>query len=105
MIRNAKLESEWEPVERGLLPIGARTISSLIRTQGIGDLFKIHLVAQEDGIDVKYADIPTDFDAPSAEPFDKNYMRALFERGYQDDRARSGKALRLKNSHNLPSTN
>ena len=84
VLRNAKVEAEWQQVERSLAPIGARTISSLIRTQGIGDLFKIHLIALEDGIDVKYADVPADFEVPSAEPFDKNYMRALFERGYQD---------------------
>ena len=92
VMRNAKIEAEWQQVDRGLVPIGARTINSLIRTQGIGDLFKIHLVALKDGIDVEYADVPADFDAPSAEPFDKNYMKALFKRGYQD--ALQGKVWR-----------
>ena len=79
-------------VDRSLVPIAARTINSLIRTQGIGDLFQIYLVAKQDGINVHFADIPEDFDAPSEEAFDMNYMRALYQRGYED--ALQGKVWR-----------
>jgi predicted patatin/cPLA2 family phospholipase len=84
VIRNSKLRAQWQTVDRSLVPIAVRTIDSLIRTQGIGDLFQIYLVAKEDGIDVQFAGIPDDFDAPSTEAFDMNYMQALFQRGYED---------------------
>jgi len=84
VIRNSKIGAQWETVDRALIPIAARTITSLIRTQGIGDLFQIYLVAKEDGIDVHFAGIPEDFDAPSEEAFDMSYMQALYQRGYQD---------------------
>ncbi len=84
VIRNSKLEAPWKSVDRGLVPIGIRTIDSLIRTQGIGDLYQIYLVAKEDGINVHFADIPHDFDVPAEEAFDKNYMQALYQRGYED---------------------
>ncbi len=84
VIRNSKLDAQWQTVDRALIPIAVRTIDSLIRTQGIGDLYQIYLVAKNDGVDVHFAGIPDDFDAPSTEVFDMNYMRALYQRGYED---------------------
>lgn len=51
MIRNSMLEPKWETVERKIGPIAGRTISSLIRTQGLGDMFRIYLGTQRDGLD------------------------------------------------------
>ena len=84
VIRNSKVWSEWESVDRSLVPIASRTISSLIRTQGIGDLVQIYVVAKEDGIDMRYTSIPEDFNMESNEAFDMDYMQALFQRGYED---------------------
>ncbi|UCH46568.1 MAG: patatin-like phospholipase family protein [Betaproteobacteria bacterium] len=81
VIRNAYLEPDWETVDTRLPPILNRTISSLIRTQGIGDLFRLYLGSLRDGIDFQLASIPDDFDKVPAEPFDREYMNALFERG------------------------
>ena len=41
IIRNARLDPEWADVERRTLSIVQRAISSLIQTQGIGDLYRI----------------------------------------------------------------
>lgn len=84
VIRNSKLDAQWKSVDRSLFPIAIRTIDSLIRTQGIGDLYRIYLLAKVDGVNARFAGIPDDFDAPSAEVFDMNYMRALYQRGYED---------------------
>jgi hypothetical protein len=58
-----------------LLPIALRTVKSLIQTQGIGDMFRVYLAAQRDGLDFYLADIPEDFDMQPAERFDPVYMR------------------------------
>ena len=60
-----------------------RTVGSLIRTQGIGDLYRIYLTAERDGLDYHGAIIPDDFTLEAAEMFDPMYMRALFELGYE----------------------
>jgi hypothetical protein len=62
-------------------PIVSRTISSLIRTQGIGDLAQIYLAAERAGMGFNLARVPADFDLEPKELFDPEYMRALFERG------------------------
>lgn len=88
VIRNSKLEAPWESVENKMLEITGRTISSLIRTQGLGDLYRIYLTTQRDGLDYNLACIPDDFEAEKNEVFDPVYMSALFDRGYA--MARSG---------------
>jgi len=61
-------------------PIVSRTISSLIRTHGIGDLAQIYLTAELAGMGFNLARVPADFDLEPDEMFDPEYMRALFER-------------------------
>jgi len=90
IIRNARLDPDWAQVDRRTLSIAGRAISALIHTQGIGDLYRIYLDAQRDGVDFNLAYIPHDFKAESKEPFDKEYMSLLFQRGF--DMARNGYA-------------
>lgn len=82
VIRNARLDPEWADVERRLLGIAARAISTLIQTQGIGDLYQIYLTAERDRIDYNLAYIPSSFDAEKSEDFETAYMNALFDVGY-----------------------
>ncbi len=70
-------------MKRNLLPIGMRTIDSLIRTQGIGDLYQIYALTKRDGNEFNLAYIPPDFTEEPKEEFDPVYMTKLFERGYQ----------------------
>jgi hypothetical protein len=82
VIRNARLAPQWKPVERRLGPIMSRSIASLIRDQGIGDMARIYLVATRDGMEFNLARVPADFTVDANELFDRNYMQALFERGF-----------------------
>ena len=94
VIRNAKLHPGWRTVKPRLLPIMNRAIDTLIRIQGIGNLAELYIIAREQGLDYRLADIPASFYAVSNEPFDKTYMSALFELGQR--RAVAGEAwLRL----------
>lgn len=83
IIRNARLDPEWAQVHRSTMSIAGRAITSLIQTQGLGDLYRIYLNAQRDGVDYNLAYIPADFTLESSEAFDPVYMKALFDRGYE----------------------
>ncbi|WP_240502578.1 patatin-like phospholipase family protein [Methylocaldum sp. 14B] len=82
VVRNARLDPDWAAVERRTLSIARRAIDSLIQTQGVGDLYKIYAETQRDGIDFNLAYIPKSFYAPHKEDFDTDYMRKLFQTGY-----------------------
>ena len=83
VIRNARLDADWASVERRTLSIATRAISSLTRTQGIGDLYRIYATSQRDGLDFNLTYIPRTFNTPHNEEFDTAYMRSLFDVGFQ----------------------
>lgn len=83
IIRNARLDPDWASVDRRTLSIANRAVSSLIQTQGLGDLNRIYLTADRDGVDYNLAYIPKEFSAPKTADFDRSYMRPLFEYGRQ----------------------
>jgi len=82
VIRNGKIDPEWQSVSENVLSITTRSISTLIKNQGIGDLYRIYSITKRDGIDFNLASIPPDFSDVRHEPFDPRYMNALFDRGY-----------------------
>jgi predicted acylesterase/phospholipase RssA len=83
LIFNSWTEPGFEPVEPELMSITRRSISTLIRTQGVGDLYRLFVLADRDGIDYNLAFIPDTFHEKPAEQFDKVYMGKLFELGYE----------------------
>lgn len=83
IIRNTKIDPEFSVTQAKLLPIAARSISTLIKTQGVGDLYRIHAIAARDNVEYKLAFIPNDFTVEAKNAFDKEYMGALFQRGYE----------------------
>ena len=82
IIRNAKLSPVWESVDRKILTIAARTAETMVRSQGIDDLFREYVGTMQYGFDFNMAHIPEDFDVESKEQFDPVYMERLFDRGY-----------------------
>lgn len=83
IIRNGRLDPDWADTKRQTLSIAERAVSSLIQTQGVGDLYRIYVTTQRDGVDFNLAFIPPAFDVPQTEPFDRHYMNELFNLGYQ----------------------
>jgi hypothetical protein len=69
IIRNSKLDADWASTERQTLDIIGRAISSLIQSQGVGDLDRMYIQTQRD-------------DVPGGGDFDPVYMNALFDHGY-----------------------
>lgn len=83
VINNNRGLLAWETAPRRLLPILLRSVDSLIRTQGIGDLAQIYLLSQRDGLRFNLAYIPSSFVEQPQEKFDPVYMRKLFEFGFE----------------------
>jgi predicted acylesterase/phospholipase RssA len=83
VIRNASWDPEWKSVKPALMPIAGRSVNSLLRTQGIGDAYRIYLEAQRDGLNFNLASIPSDFSKESKEAFDPEMMKELYTLGYE----------------------
>jgi predicted acylesterase/phospholipase RssA len=82
VIRNGKIDPEWKPISENMLSITQRSIATLIKNQGIGDLYRIYSITKQEGIDFNLASIPSGLGDTGDEPFDQRYMIALFDRGY-----------------------
>jgi hypothetical protein len=84
LIRNSIVRPHYKAVDPRLEPIIGKTIGSLIRTQGIGDIYRIYTLAQRDGVNVALTWIPDDaVSRKPVEAFDTAYMQELFDYGYQ----------------------
>ena len=82
VIRNGRINPQWESVSDNLVSITQRSLSTLIKNQSIGDLYRIYSIANANGIQFNLASVPADFDFPTDTLFDQKYMTALFDRGY-----------------------
>ena len=82
-IINTKAEPQPEVVKATTFGIAGRSIATLIKQQTSGDILRIYLSAKKNGMDFNLASVPDDFDHIMKEPFDKEYMNALYELGYK----------------------
>jgi len=83
IIRNGQVHAEWQKVKPQLKYIAIRTIDTLLKSQGVGDLFRLYVFAQRDQFDYNLAYIPPDFSPRPTSSFDTDYMNKLFQFGYQ----------------------
>lgn len=90
LIRNSRLASEWSGVPARLRDIGGKSLSTITKAQGVGDLIRAYAVARDTGLEFRFTGIPAEFDMKQENDFDPVYMRALFDIGYQ--RAKEGSA-------------
>ena len=79
----ATLRPEAKPVQRKLVDIAGRTVSAMVKTSALGDIYRIYTYARRDGIDIKYTRIPVDYEWVSEEEFDPVEMKRLYELGYK----------------------
>jgi hypothetical protein len=83
VIRNARPGPDLETVDRSTLKIVGRAVSTLISTQGIGDLYQLYVLAERDGFDFNVTWIPPSFTEKPKEPFETAYMNRLYKVGRQ----------------------
>lgn len=82
IIRNGRVAPEYKAVKAQTLSIAGRAVSSLIKSQGVGDLNELYLFAKRNGIDYNVAYIPGDFPDTSTQAFDPVYMTKLYDVGF-----------------------
>jgi hypothetical protein len=83
IIRNGRVAPEFKAVKASTLAIAGRSISTLIKTQAIGDLYQMYELARSNHVDYNLAYIPGDFPDTSTEAFDRQYMSKLFDLGIE----------------------
>ncbi len=83
IIRNGHVAPEYKPVKARTLSIAGRAVSSLIKSQGVGDLYELYVFAKRNGMDYNLAFIPGNFIDTSTQAFDPVYMTKLYDLGYR----------------------
>ena len=94
IVRNGKITAKAQTVDHSLVDIAGRSIFTLLKSQGIGDLLSAYAAARIRGGDYYATWIGDDFVHDHPGPFDPGYMRALFDYGY--DLMKSGNAWARK---------
>jgi predicted acylesterase/phospholipase RssA len=82
VIRNTRLKPVWRDVKPVMRSIAPRSIASLIKAQGVGDIYRIYVIAQRDGLDFNLAHIPDELDTNRSDEFNSQVMNVLFDTGY-----------------------
>ena len=86
IIRNGPVKPTWDKVRPRLVPIASRAINTLIKAQGVGDLYRLMAFARRDRMDFNLAAIPGDFPPAPEDMFDQAYMNRLFDFAYETAR-------------------
>ena len=93
VIMNTDLIPPYGPISPRINKIGGASIASLIRGSGIGDLYKLYLVAERDDIDYSVGWVPSDIPCETpVETFDPVFMQCLYDVG--QDLLRTGQLWR-----------
>lgn len=90
LIRNNKILAAYDPVKENAASIAGRSLDTLLKYQGRGDLLDIERLARRDGFHFRLTSVPEEFNEPSSELFDPVYMKALYEVGYRKGRSGAG---------------
>jgi hypothetical protein len=83
IIRNGHVSPEYKVVKAKTLSIAGRAVSSLIKSQGVGDLYELYVFAKKNNVDYNLAYIPGDFLDTSTQAFDPVYMGKLYDLGFR----------------------
>jgi Patatin-like phospholipase len=83
IIRNGRINPRWDKLRPRLVPIASRAIDTLIKVQGVGDLYRLLAFSQRDKMDFNLAAIPRDFPPAPGDMFNQEYMNRLFELGFE----------------------
>ena len=87
VIRNGRFSRSEESVKLQTLAIAKEAIATMTAASGFNDTYQMYLITKRDGVDFNLASIGDDFSVPYKEPFNKDYMQALFTYGYEKARA------------------
>ncbi len=83
LIRNGRLNMQYEITRRKISAIAGRSISTLMKVQGGSDVLRAWMFSRSTGSRFHFISIPDEFQMELKEPFDPEYMQALFDVGWQ----------------------
>jgi predicted acylesterase/phospholipase RssA len=81
IIRNGRVTMPPGKIERQLPAIAERAITTMLTSNGVGDLYRIYATTQRDHIAYNLAYIGEEFREFADGPFDRVYMTKLFDYG------------------------
>jgi len=87
IIINSGLQPDFGVVERSTPTILSQSVSMAIKADLRNLLDRTYVAAKRSSIGFNVATIPPDFSAPSHGAFDPNYMKALFDVGYNQGKS------------------
>ena len=87
IIKNGKIEPEYEVVQAQTISIASRAIYTLIKAQNHGEIYRIYRRARDGGADFNFVAVPASFNSKANEFFDPVHQRKLFDEGYKMGRA------------------
>jgi hypothetical protein len=91
VIRNGRVERPFEEgARRGIFSIARRAAETLLDFSARGDIARLYLLAERDGLRFRLAAVGPGFRADRPEPFAPSYMRALFAHGAEVGRTGQG---------------
>ena len=88
VIKNGKAVPEQMVVKPKTLDIATRSIATLIKSQNIGEIYRIWRMSRDNGADFNFIAVPPTFSVVAQEAFDPVYLEALFETGRKLGRSR-----------------
>ncbi len=83
IIMNGWVTPQRDAVKPRTMAIAGRAVSTLLKNQGVGDLYRLYAFCKRNGIDYNLAYIPGDVQDTSTAPFDPVFMTELYNVGYQ----------------------
>jgi len=86
LIRNGRLGAEYSAPERKISAIAGRSISTLMKVQGGSDVLRAWMFSRATGSSFHFISMPEEFQTELKEPFDPEYMKALFDVVHQQGR-------------------
>jgi hypothetical protein len=86
IIKNGKVAPEQEVVKPTTLQIASRSISTLIKSQNQGELYRIYRIAIDGGADFNFMAVPSSFEFKTKQIYDPKYQAALYAEGVEEGR-------------------
>jgi predicted acylesterase/phospholipase RssA len=83
IIRNGRIDSQWGSTERRTTAVAHRALDALVDRQALGDIYRLQLIAQQNGSDFNIAYIDSGFNYPHRRMFAGDYMQHLFQYSYE----------------------
>jgi hypothetical protein len=87
IVVNSVLQPDFQVVDRSTPAILAQTVGMAVKVDLRLMLDRAFIAAKNSDIGFNVAAIPANFNAPSRGPFDPDYMKALFDAGYDQGKS------------------